>query len=264
MNSNKNTCKNTQKKILSTIKIILGLSFFIAFYFYIVINNIYPINTALKVDNIKIDNVTYALIKNTLKNENKEITNNSINIFISDTIILSEKAKEIGLTVEKEEYADLVKKYGNFSKNFALREKLIKSLKDTAIVTNQEINYFYENLKNNLFVYNSTIKYCAVQSKKPITSNYESILDKTKIIEGNVYSLIKYGIHNPDEGIYLIDENDNIYKYIIIIDTNIEYIPLNTVKHKIEKAIYKQKTEGKIAEYINEGRLKYKIKYYKQ
>lgn len=246
------------------IGLILGCVTLTIFYFYFITTNLSPINTAVKVNDIKIKNKTYDLIKETLRKDNDNIQDSWINIFISDTIILSEKAKELNINIdtEGENYSKLVEKYGDFAERVLLRENLEKSLQKNAIITEDEIYNFYENYKDEFYINNSNIEYYAVQLDHPISPDYKRP-NNIPIKNGSIHLMRKYGIYNPKKHTYLIDESENSYKYIIITKCDIEYIPIDKIKDKIKDVLYKQKTDGVISEYLNNGKLTYNIKYYK-
>lgn len=243
---------------------VFGIIILICFYLYFTFNYVSPINTALQVGNIKVTNDTYNLVKTTLEKENPEITNELVNIFLSDTIILSEKAKELGIRAEKSEYEYLTDKYGAMAERIFLRERLEQYLDENATVTEEEIQNFYENNKKDYYVIDSKFKYYAVQSDSPMPSNYTpNINGKLQLKEGTLKQLRAYGIYEPSKGIFPINSTDGTYKYIIIVEGEMEYIPYEQVKENIKNAIYIQKTEGQITKFLEEGRAVYDIKYFR-
>ena len=199
--------------------ILFGVIILASFYFYFTLNYVSPINTALRVDNIKVTNNTYNLVKTTLENRNNEITDELVCIFLSDTIILSEKAKELGISVEKSEYEPLIDEYGSMAERILLRNKLREYLQENASVTEEEMKTFYENAKKDYYVANSKFKYYAVQSDSPIPDNYTpNATGELQIKEGTLQQLRAYGIYEPSKGIFQIESTDGIYKYIIIVE----------------------------------------------
>lgn len=246
--------------------IVTGLILLGCFYFYFVLNYVSPINTALRVGNIKVTNDTYDLVKTTLEKRNNAITDDEICIFLSDTIILSEKAKELGITAEESEYKSFINDYGDMSERIVLRNKLNDYLKENASVTEEEMKTFYENNKTDYY-YNPDckFKYYAVQSDSPMPDNYTpNEKDNLQLKEGTLEQLRAYGIYKPTKGTFQIKSTeDGIYKYIIIVEGEIEYLPYEQVKDSIKNTLYIQKTEGKINEFIENGRTIYDIRYFK-
>lgn len=257
-----------QYKIFSSftiLSIVLGIIILVGFYLYFTLNYVSPINIALRVGNIKVTNETYNLVKATLEKNSPEISNELVCIFISDTIILSEKAKELGISVEKSEYENLIDEYGGLAERVALRNKLEKYLQENATVTEEEMKDFYEENKNAYYVVNSKFKFYAVQSDSPMPDDYIPNTDELYLQEGTLAQLQAYGIYEPSKGVFRIesDDADDMYRYIIIVDGEIEYIPYEQVKENIRNAIYIQKTEGQINNFLEEGRAVYDIQYFK-
>lgn len=246
--------------------IVTGLILLGCFYFYFVLNYVSPINTALRVGNIKVTNDTYDLVKTTLKKRNNAITDDEICIFLSDTIILSEKAKELGITAEESEYQPFINEYGDMAERIVLRNKLNDYLEENASVTEEEMKTFYENNKTDYYYdADSKFKYYAIQSDSPMPDNYTPNGNSNlQLKEGTLKQLRAYGIYEPTKGIFQIESTeDGIYKYIIITDGEIEYLPYEQVKDSIKNAIYIQKTEGQINKFIENGRTIYDIRYFK-
>lgn len=246
--------------------IVTGLILLGCFYLYFVLNYVSPINTALRVSDIKVTNDTYDLVKTTLEKRNKEITDDEVCIFLSDTIILSEKAKELGITAKESEYKSLIDEYGDMSERIVLRNKLNDYLEENASVTEEEMKTFYENAKTEYYYDpDSKFKYYAIQSDSPMPDNYTPNGNSNlQLKEGTLKQLRAYGIYEPTKGIFQIESTeDGIYKYIIITDGEIEYLPYEQVKDSIKNALYIQKTEGQINEFIKNGRTIYDIRYFK-
>jgi len=243
--------------------LLFGFILLVVFYFYFTLNYVSPVNTALRVGDIKVTNETYDLVKSTMKKQNKGITDDFISVYLSDTIILSEKAKELGLTVNKTEYQDLISEYGEMAERVVLREKLEKHLYDQAIVTEDEIKEFYENAKNDYYISDSHFKYCAIQSDSPLPAGYIPDTSKLNAKEGTIDLFRAYGINNPTKGIFQVESEKGTYKYIIITDADIEYLPYAQVKDSIKKSLYIQKTDGKIKNILEDGRLSYTIRFFK-
>lgn len=246
--------------------IVTGLIFLGCFYLYFVLNYVSPINTALRVGNIKVTNDTYDLVKTTLEKRNKEITDDEVCIFLSDIIILSEKAKELGITAKESEYKSLIDEYGDMSERIVLRNKLNNYLEENASVTEEEMKTFYENNKTDYYYdADSKFKYYAIQSDSPMPDNYTPNGNSNlQLKEGTLKQLRAYGIYEPTKGIFQIESTeDGIYKYIIITDGEIEYLPYEQVKDSIKNVLYIQKTEGQINEFIKNGRTIYDIRYFK-
>lgn len=255
-----------KRKPMSTFaltSLLFGFILLGAFYIYFNLTFVSPINTALKVDNIKVSNQTYDLVMTYMKSENEEITDEAVSIYLSDTIILSEKAKELGLQVEESDYQDLVSKYGDMAERVALRGKLEEYIKEQAVVTEEEMKTFYENAKDYHYIADTHFTFYAVESNKPMPENYQVDTSKMKPQEGTLDLLRAYGIYEPKEGTFQIESEEGTYKYIIIVDGDIEYIPFEQVKDSIREAIYIQKTDGQILDYLESGRLIYSIRYFK-
>lgn len=246
--------------------IVTGLILLGCFYLYFVLNYVSPINTALRVGNIKVANDTYDLVKTTLEKRNNAITDDEICMFLSDTIILSEKAKELGITAEESEYQPFINEYGDMAERMILRNKLNDYLEENASITEEEMKTFYENAKTEYYYDpDSKFKYYAIQSDSPMPDNYTPNGNSNlQLKEGTLKQLRAYGIYEPTKGIFQIESTeDGIYKYIIITDGEIEYLPYEQVKDSIKNALYIQKTEGQINEFIKNGRTIYDIRYFK-
>lgn len=262
---------NTKKRLPSTTSVIslaFSFLFIVVIYLFFTFKYISPINTAIRVNDIKVDNETYEIVKKYVLENNKNNTDESIDDFISkylvDTIILSEKAKELGLEVLEEDYKDLQKIYGRMAERVALRIKLEEFLKQEAEnITEQEMKDFYEENKNEYYIKNSSFEFYAVQSDKPMPENYQFDTSKLTLTKGTLMQLRTYGIYLPKKGVNVIESDDGIYRYIIIVNGEVEYIPYEEVKERIKEALYIQKTDGQIQEYLQQGYSTYKIDYFR-
>lgn len=262
-----------RRKPLSSVAIIsllFSLLTVIGMYFYFTLNYVSPINTALRVGDIRIDNQTFdqvkAYIVETNQNSEEEVDDNFVSIYLADTAILSEKAKELGLSVTEEDYQDLADGYGKMAERVALRIKLEEFLKEEAEISEEEMKAFYEELKDDYYVVDSTFDFYAIQSDTPIPENYTFENSELTLQKGTLKQLRLYGISHPKKGVFLIeseDENDKSYKYIVIVNGELQYIPFDQVKDKIEEALYIQKTDGRILDYLQEGRVVYDIRYFR-
>lgn len=263
---------NTKKRLPSTTSVIslaFSFLFIVVIYLFFTFKYTSPINTAIRVNDIKVDNETYEIVKKYVLENNKNNTDEkSIDDFISkylvDTIILSEKAKELGLEVLEEDYKDLQKIYGRMAERVALRIKLEEFLKQEAEnITEQEMKDFYEENKNEYYIKNSSFEFYAVQSDKPMPENYQFDTSKLTLTKGTLMQLRTYGIYLPKKGVNVIESDDGIYRYIIIVNGEVEYIPYEEVKERIKEALYIQKTDGQIQEYLQQGYSTYKIDYFR-
>lgn len=262
---------NTKKRLPSTTSVIslaFSFLFIVVIYLFFTFKYTSPINTAIRVNDIKVDNETYEIVKKYVLENNKNNTDESIDDFISkylvDTIILSEKAKELGLEVLEEDYKDLQKIYGRMAERVALRIKLEEFLKQEAEnITEQEMKDFYEENKNEYYIKNSSFEFYAVQSDKPMPENYQFDTSKLTLTKGTLMQLRTYGIYLPKRGVNVIESDDGIYRYIIIVNGEVEYIPYEEVKERIKEALYIQKTDGQIQEYLQQGYSTYKIDYFR-
>lgn len=262
-----------RRKPLSSVAIIsllFSLLTVIGMYFYFTLNYVSPINTALRVGDIRIDNQTFdqvkAYIVETNQNSEEEVDDNFVSIYLADTAILSEKAKELGLSVTEEDYQDLADGYGKMAERVALRIKLEEFLKEEAEISEEEMKAFYEELKDDYYVVDSTFDFYAIQSDTPIPENYTFENSELTLQKGTLKQLRLYGISHPKKGVFLIeseDKNDKSYKYIVIVSGELQYIPFDQVKDKIEEALYIQKTDGRILDYLQEGRVVYDIRYFR-
>lgn len=259
------TNSNNKKYTLISIAIILLL--FFSVYNFLYFKYISPINTAIKVGNIEVTNEEYDMMIEKLKN--KKINNyNDYNLLVNkyfvDTIILSEKAKELGLTVTEEEINKQNEINYEYNKRVALIIKLKEYLKNNANITDDEIKNYYEKVKNILYVKKSKYEYYALVSDTPFSDNTKIDFSKYKKSIGTIKDLMRYGIINPQKGKwYDVDLNDGKFRRIYILDGQITYIPLEKVKDEIKKSLYIQKTNGLIQNILNEGKSKYEINYYK-
>lgn len=262
-----------RRKPLSSVAIIsllFSLLTVIGMYLYFTLNYVSPINTALRIGDIHIDNQTFdqvkAYIVETNQNSEEEVDDNFVSIYLADTAILSEKAKELGLSVTEEDYQDLADGYGKMAERVALRIKLEEFLKEEAEISEEEMKAFYEELKDDYYVVDSTFDFYAIQSDTPIPENYTFENSELTLQKGTLKQLRLYGISHPKKGVFLIeseDENDKSYKYIVIVNGELQYIPFDQVKDKIEEALYIQKTDGRILDYLQEGRVVYDIRYFR-
>lgn len=252
------------------ISLLFSLLTVIGMYLYFTLNYVSPINTALRVGGIHIDNQTFdqvkAYIVETNQNSEEEVDDNFVSIYLADTAILSEKAKELGLSVTEEDYQDLADGYGKMAERVALRIKLEEFLKEEAEISEEEMKAFYEELKDDYYVVDSTFDFYAIQSDTPIPENYTFENSELTLQKGTLKQLRLYGISHPKKGVFLIeseDKNDKSYKYIVIVSGELQYIPFDQVKDKIEETLYIQKTDGRILDYLQEGRVVYDIRYFR-
>lgn len=251
---------------ITTMFLLTGFIVLITLYLFFILNYINPINTSVKVGDIKISDKDYDHVYAYMNEANgsEELDTGWVNLFISDTVILSEKAKEWGLDADPNRVEELQDKYGGFAERVALREALEKHLEEEASPTEEEMKQFYENTKNIYYIKDSDIDYYAVQSKQPLPEQTDDIEENWKLQSGTFSLLAAYGVETPEPGIYPLEPaEDGQYRYIIIKESRIEYIPFEKVKKNIENILYTQYTQGEISFILQSGRFSYDILYFR-
>lgn len=252
----------------SIFSLVLSFVTLAAVYLYFSLTYISPVNTALRVNDIKVDNQTYDQVKAYLSkgNQGDGDIDNMVSMYLVDTIILSEKAKELGLKVDEKEIEPFAEHYGKMAERVALRTKLEEFLKEEAKnITEEEMRDFYEKMKDDYYaVADSEFQFYAVQSDMPIPDNYKLDTTRLTLQTATLEELRAYGIHLPEKGVHQIESPENdIYQYIIIVDGEVVYLPYEQVKESIRNTLYIQKTDGQIQEYLQEGRIVADIDYFR-
>lgn len=252
----------------SIFSLVLSFVTLAAVYLYFSLTYISPVNTALRVNDIKVDNQTYDQVKAYLSkgSQGDGGIDNIVSMYLVDTIILSEKAKELGLKVDEKEIEPFAEHYGKMAERVALRTKLEEFLKEEAKnITEEEMRDFYEKMKDDYYVVaDSEFQFYAVQSDMPIPDNYKLDTARLTLQTATLEELRAYGIHLPKKGVHQIESPENdIYQYIIIVDGEVVYLPYEQVKESIRNTLYIQKTDGQIQEYLQEGRIVADIDYFR-
>ncbi|QUH22010.1 hypothetical protein [Alkaliphilus sp. B6464] len=256
--------KNPNRRRYTLIIILILFMALLTTYGFLHIKYISPINTSLKVGNIKVTNNEYDMILEKMENENVDDKIMLTNKYFTDIIILSEKAKELGITVTDEEFRTQNQINDIYNERAALVKKLEKHLEINAEITDEMIEEYYEKTKNVYYVDESNYEYYAFVSDNPFPENMNIEFDKYNKSSGTIKDLLKYGIDQPElNKWYTIDTDDNKYRQIYIVNGNTIYLTLTQVKDSIKDSLFVQKTKGVIQQFLFEGYSKYDIGYYR-
>lgn len=224
-----------------------------------------PKGIAANINNVKISNTQYDNILNYFKGLGDDNPDMQTKVFLKNTIILSKKATELGLTVTNEEINKSKFAKVGFGKEDALVTKLYDYLEKNVSYSDENIKNFYEDNKNQLYVVSSSYDVYSIKSQKTITNETKLDFDKMPINTCDITTLDSYGIKEPQlNKLYDIGKTDDGFnRWLYIKSGETKYLALDNVKDSIKEILHQKGTEGKITEFLEEGSSKYKEEFYK-
>lgn len=235
-----------QKKILWPFILLL-----IVFVVYVGLELFYfsPINTALKVDSIKISDELY----DQMLGELKDIT--LTNKYFVDAIILSETAIEIGLDKDLRLYDTNI----SFDKRLALTEDLRRYYRELNEVDEKEMMDIYTE-RHPLYY-----EYIAIDTDKPITDFFDKDLSKLKVSKGTVEDLHDLNIVNVGVNKwYELPKKDDYNRYIYVSKELPQEVSFEDTKLEIENEIREMFSKRTIEQLLEQNYLKHTIDYYRE
>lgn len=207
-----------------------------------------PIDTAIKIDKIKISN---ALYKEVLK-ETNDIT--LANKHFVDNVILSEIAIEIGL----DEHLKKNDKSISFNRRLELVAALKAYYKQIKVVTDDDVLEIYNER------YKTFYEYIAIETTKELEDLLDEELDSLKTSTGTIEDLNNLNIVTPNVfSWYQLPKNDNFNRFIHITKELPIEKTFEDAKTEIVDEIKEQFANQTLEKLLDQSYLKYTIFYYK-